>query len=279
MAALCRLYHGGMKFKVIAILESRTGERLAELLERRGATALRAPALEEVPDVDLAELQSLLTAWRARPFELAIFQTGVGTRALFAALDGLNATGEFMSWLARARVVVRGPKPTAELNARGVRIDIKAASPFTSETVIAALSGVALTGTMALVQRYGAANPKLCEALKARGASVVEMATYRWALPTDTSPLCRLLDALKARRVDAVVFTSAVQVHNLKQVADARGEGDAMSDWLRVPLIASIGPVCSQALAHYGLKAGVEADPPKLGPLLDALERALQPLP
>ena len=40
-----------MKSKVVAILETRTGEHLGELIARRGGVPLLAPALEEVPDV------------------------------------------------------------------------------------------------------------------------------------------------------------------------------------------------------------------------------------
>src|ERR1700761_2234649 len=75
-------YHAGMKGKVVGILESRTGEHLAQLIERRGATPLLAPALEEMPDVNDRDLTALLAAWAARPFDSVIFQTGVGTKAL-----------------------------------------------------------------------------------------------------------------------------------------------------------------------------------------------------
>src|ERR1700755_2917528 len=124
-----------MQSKVVGILESRTGTHLAELIERRGGTAILAPALEEIPDVDPAQLQNLLTEWQVRPYDTVIFQTGVGTRALFAATDALNATARLLSWLANARIVVRGPKPIGELNTRQVRIDIRAGTPFTTETV------------------------------------------------------------------------------------------------------------------------------------------------
>ena len=89
---------------------------------------------------------------------------------------------------------------------------IRAASPFTSETVMAAIAACSLAGARVVVQRYGEANRRLCEALTGRGAAVQEIATYRWALPADTGPLERLIDALARSAVDAVVFTSAVQV-------------------------------------------------------------------
>jgi uroporphyrinogen-III synthase len=44
---------------------------------------------------------------------------------------------------------------------------------------------------------------------------------------------------------------------------------------LNARVIASIGPVCSRALQSRGIIATLEADPPKLGPLVAALEAAL----
>lgn len=264
-----------MKSKVVAILETRTGEHLAQLIARRGAVPMLAPALEEVPDVDPQTLSTLLQQWRTSPFNMAIFQTGVGTRALFQATDSLGSTAEMLRLLGLAVVVVRGPKPVGELNARGVRIDIRAESPYTTETVLQAVAGIPLGASRIVVQRYGESNRRLCEALEARGAVVEEIATYRWALPADTHPLERLLAALADSRVDAVVFTSAVQVQNLWAVAARTNRAAALPDQLKRVFVASIGPVCSRALTQHGVEPSFEADPPKLGPLVAGLEAAL----
>jgi uroporphyrinogen-III synthase len=262
--------------KTVAILEARTGAHLAELISRGGAVPLLAPALEEVPDIDSAAVERLLDDWSAHPFRMMIFQTGVGTRALFQVVDSLGSTAKLLGLLEKATVVVRGPKPTGELNAHGVRIDIRAASPFTSETVMAAIGAIALAGARVVVQRYGEANPRLYAALTERGASVQEIATYRWALPADTAPLERLLDALERAAVDAVVFTSAVQVRHLFAVAERKVRAAPLPDLMRGLIVASIGPVCSRALEERGITPTFEASPPKLGPLLAALKVALE---
>jgi uroporphyrinogen-III synthase len=264
-----------MRPKVVAILETRTGAHLGELIARRGFVPLLAPALEEVPDVDPQTVGALLDGWRTAPYAMVIFQTGVGTRALFGAIEALGRTAEVMKSLAQTVVVVRGPKPTAELNARQVRIDVRAASPFTTATVLQAIAGAALERAPVLVQRYGAANPELRNALEARGAVVTEIATYRWSLPADTQPLKDLLVALAASRVDAVVFTSAVQIHNLYAVAGALGDAASLAGLINGLVVASIGPVCSRALRAYGINPSFEANPPKLGPLVAGLCVAL----
>ena len=265
-----------MKSKVVAILETRTGEHLAELVSRRGYAPLRAPALEEVPDVDPGRLALQIEEWSARPFSVAIFQTGVGTRALLAAAAEFDA--RLMHLLDEAVVVVRGPKPAGELSSRGVRIDVKAASPFTTDTILDSIAGLELRGRRVLVQRYGESNRRLRDALEARGALVEEIATYRWELPRDLNPLERLIESLAAGAVDAVLFTSAVQVRNLQSVAARTQRGD-LAKLLGSALVGSIGPVCSAALRDHGVRPGFEASPPKLGPLLQSLAAALPPQP
>jgi uroporphyrinogen-III synthase len=264
-----------MKSKVVAILETRAGEHLGELIARRGGVPLLAPALEEVPDVDPQLLASLIAQWRTDPFKMVIFQTGVGTRALFQATDAAGLTGELLQLLSATVVVVRGPKPVGELKARKVRIDLRAATPFTTETILAASAEIPLRDARVLVQRYGEANRRLCEALAARGAEVREIATYRWGLPADLGPLNELLRALAESRVDAVVFTSAVQVHNLHAAAERAGSASQLASQLNGLVIASIGPVCSRALREHGITPTFEASPPKLGPLVAGLDEAL----
>jgi uroporphyrinogen-III synthase len=264
-----------MKSKVVGILETRSGEHLGELIARRGGIPLLAPALEEVADVDSQAVAALLARWRINPFKVVIFQTGVGTRALFRATDAAGSTQELLQHLKSSIVVVRGPKPVGELNARGVRIDLRAATPFTTETVLAELAATPMQDARVLVQRYGAANQQLRESLEGRGAQVEEIATYRWALPADTQPLAALLAALARSSVDAVLFTSAVQIHNLYAVAEKTGGSMELARQLNRVVVGSIGPVCSRALRERGITPAFEADPPKLGPLIAGLEAAL----
>ena len=264
-----------MRNKRVAILESRLGRQMVELVAKHGGVPIHAPALSEVPDVDPAFVKRLVDDLRAHPAKLAIFQTGVGTQALFAATDRLGITDDLLATLADLTVAVRGPKPTVALRARHVRIDLSARDPFTTREVLDAVQSVAVDGARVLVQRYGITNVELDDALKARGAEVVEIPTYRWALPPDTKPLIDLIDALARREVDAVTFTNAAQVRNLFVVATTLGRADALRADLRQTLLASIGPVASAALREAGLSPTLEATPPKLGPLVSALNAAL----
>ena len=263
-----------MMGRTVVVFESRAGRELVTSLERRGATVIWAPALAEEPDVDAAAIRALIDDCQREAPALVVFQTGVGTAALFRATDDLGLTPPWLTILKESHVAVRGPKPVAELRRREVRIDTRAASPFTTVQLLAAIRDVPIGDRRVLVQRYGDTNAELARGLEARGASPVEIASYRWALPANRAPLLHAISEIQRGAVSAAVFTSAAQVQNLLTVAREAGVAKELSSALNATTVASIGPVCSSALAAAGIAVTVEADPPKLGALVAALTLA-----
>jgi uroporphyrinogen-III synthase len=264
-----------LRAKRIAILESRLGEQMAELVVRKGGVPVHAPALAELPDLDPQAIAALVTSLEKAPPKLFIFQTGVGTRALFSALDGLGKTEVFLRVLDKAAVVARGPKPTGALRSRQVRIDRSAADPFTTAEILKCISDIDVGKQRVIIQRFGSANVELDRALEARGAQVTEIPTYRWSLPADTRPLENLVGALERGELHAVAFTNAEQARNLFAVAQKMNKAQSLREALNRTLVASIGPVASAALRDFDIRIGLESSPPKLGALMSALDQAL----
>ena len=264
-----------MKAKRIAILESRLGEQLADLVKQRGGVPVHAPALAELPDLEPEKIRALVQSLEQQPAKLFIFQTGVGTKALFAATDALGITEAFLKLLWNATVAVRGPKPTGALRSRGVRIDRNAADPFTTNEILESIQDIEVRGQRVIVQRYGTQNVALDQALDARDAKVTEIPTYRWSLPADTRPLGNRIGALERGELHAAVFTNAEQARNLFAVAEKLGKTRALREALNRTLVASIGPVASTALRDLEVDVGLESSPPKLGALISALDKAL----
>ena len=264
-----------MQPKQVAILETRMGEQLAGLVAGRGGVPFHAPALAELPDLDPQAIAQMVISLQKRPAKLVIFQTGVGTKALFAVTDSLALTAEFLAALKDSLVAARGPKPGGVLRSRGVRIDYSAADPFTTHELLDELGGLKLAGERVIVQRYGSLNRDLDAALAARGAEVTEIPTYRWTLPRDTGPLEQLVARLERGEMHAVVFTNAEQLRNLFLISNRLNKSEQLRTALNRTLVASIGPVASAALREAGVKVGLEASPPKMGALLSALDKAL----
>jgi uroporphyrinogen-III synthase len=179
------------------------------------------------------------------------------------AVTGLSAGGR------------KGPKPATVLRSRKVRIDRAASDPFTTHEVLAAMHGTPLRGKRVVVQRYGETNRELQAALESERAEVIEIVTYRWGLPEDTAPLLRLIAALDRDEIDLVAFTSASQASNLFTVAQYDGKEASLQQSLGRTLVASIGPVCSAALRKLAVRVDIEAQPPKLGALIEAIDAAL----
>ena len=82
----------------------------------------------------------------------------------------------------------------------------------------------------------------------------------------------RAIGALCVGQADAVVFTSAKQIEHLLEVAERLGMRARMLEALRREvLVASMGPITSEALRAHGVEADLEPVHPKMGHLAKAL--------
>jgi uroporphyrinogen-III synthase len=228
--------------------------------------------MREVRNEDDAELRCRLEEVAAAPVDLFVFQTGVGTQALFdlAATAGLaDALSERIS---AAMVVARGPKPLTVLLRLGFHVDRRTEEPHTTEELIRLLGGEEVAGRRVAVQHYGTANVALVANLRERGAEVVELFSYRWALPEDVTPIRRLLDELASGRVAVTAFTSASQVENLFTVAADAGLEGELPGWLNGHTVtAAIGPTCAAALEQRGVVVTIRPERPKMVPFVRAI--------
>jgi uroporphyrinogen-III synthase len=108
--------------------------------------------------------------------------------------------------------------------------------------------------------------------LLADGARVEELCLYEWLLPEDTEPMKKLIKALEAGGVAAIVFTSQIQVRHLFQIADELGQHRELQVALNTgTIVASIGPTCTTVLQDYGVTPHVIPEHPKMGYLIKAL--------
>lgn len=209
--------------------------------------------------------------------DIVIFLTGVGTRLLVEAVAPALPSSRLASALSTIVTVVRGPKPRAALAELGLRPTIVVPEPNTWRELLAAIDARgSVCGRRVAVQEYGAENPELVRGLTDRGASVFRVPIYRWALPEDLGPLRAAIADLVAGRIHVALFTSAIQVEHLFRVAE-----DDQRDPLRAALervvVASIGPICTKALALHGVQVDLEPEHPKMGQLvLAASKRAAE---
>jgi len=73
-----------------------------------------------------------------------------------------------------------------------------------------------------------------------------------------------------------LLVTSATQIHHLMQVAAIENLEDNIRSGLRCTVIASIGPIASQALESCGLATDLVPRHPKMGQLVfEAAQKAM----
>lgn len=263
---------GGLQRTRVLSFESRRGAEMAELIRRHGGEAMTAPSMREVPLEENRDALELVRLLRAAEIDVVILLTGVGTRTLVAAVESACPRDELTSLLAHTVLVARGPKPVAALRELGLVPRLTAPEPNTWRELLALLDAeLPLAGKRVALQEYGITNPELVGGLEARAASVFRVPVYQWALPLDLAPLRAGIESWARGSVDWVVFTSATQVHHVMQVA---GEAGLSATLCASPvLVASIGPICSEALRQLGLRVDLEPEHPKMGHLVGALAR------
>ena len=264
--------------KVVAYVEARMQSEMGALVERHGGVPLAAPVLQEIYNTDTPEVSGLIDDICAGRVDIAVLQTGVGTRALFGAADELGRGQELLDALESVTVIARSPKPASVLRRNKVRIDLMPPEPFTSEDLIASISDMDITGREVAVQAYGGPNNLLTRTLRERGANVREVPLYSWGLPEDLTPVRDLINRLDAGEVDVLAFTSQPQVSNLLAIAAMSGQEGKLRSCLNSEaiVVASVGPVCTRRLLQNGLKVDVEPDHPHMGNLVLALAEHFQ---
>ena len=251
-------------------LESRRATEMAELIRRHGGEPLSAPSMREVPLGENPAAAEFARRLVAGEIDVAIFMTGVGTRFLADTLVAELPKAALGAALARIVTVARGPKPRAALVELGVQATVSVPEPNTWRELEEAVErSIPLDGRTIAIQEYGAPNVDLVKALERRGARVVRVPVYRWALPHDLEPLRRAITAITAGDVNVSLFTSGMQAEHLFAVAGTESAAGVASG-LRAGVVASIGPICNEALLRHGLTPDVVPEHPKMGHLVRA---------
>jgi uroporphyrinogen-III synthase len=268
---------GGLRGLRIVAFESRRAVEMAELIRRHGGEPIIAPTMREVSQPDTAALLGYVDDLAAGTIDVVLLLTGVGLRLLVQAVASEWPAARVANALRQAKLVARGPKPVSALRELGLQADITVPEPNTWREVLATLDErLPVAGLRVAVQEYGMPNDALLRGLEARGALVHRVPIYHWELADDLAPLRAAIDALGGGQVHIAIFTSANQVYSLFRVAGAGAER------LRVAfgrvVIASVGPICSDALREHGLAPDVEPEHPKMGHLVSEVARRGQAL-
>jgi uroporphyrinogen-III synthase len=258
--------------------ESRRAQEIAQLIQNHGGVPVVAPSTREVETPSEAEQQAIRGILN-NEFDVVIFMTGVGARALVQASTAIAPGEQFLTALSRVQVVVRGPKPAAVMREFGVPIALNVPEPNTWREIIKTLdenqARVPISGRHVAIQEHGEPSPELYAALRERGAHITPIQVYRWELPEDLTPLKTAIHQLSEGQIDVVMFTSSIQFVHALQIATELGLEESFLKGIDRAFVASIGPISSQSLRENKVRVDFEPSHPKMGFLvMEAAEKS-----
>jgi uroporphyrinogen-III synthase len=248
----------------VAITENRFPEKLAQLLERQGASVYSCPLLREAPIEHSGNAHRFMELCETTTVDFIVFYTGVGVEFLFRA-ENKPAV------IARSKIVARGPKAANALRRAGITDAVSADSP-TTEGILQTLSRENLHGKSVLVQLYGQDNPELRSGLEARGAKVTGISLYHYEEASDVEAVSALVNKIVHGEIDAIIFTNGPQARFLLQSATAMSvHAELLKRLGRDVAVVSIGEITSRAIREIGIEPHVVPEEPKMGPMVKAL--------
>src|SRR5918997_288194 len=257
----------------VGVTADRRADDQLDLLRRKGAEVVHGPTMRIVPLEDDAQLAETTRALLADPPAVVVATTGQGFRGWLSVADQWGLGEALHEVLAAATVLARGPKARGAIRGAGLREAWSADATESSPEVLEHLLATGVDGVRVAVQLHGDPMTDFLGALRDAGADVVTVGVYRWEPPPDLPAVDALLDAILAREVDTVTFTSAPAVEGLVHRATARGQREQVIEALRSRevLACCVGPVTAAPLARLGVE-GIAPERFRLGAMVKRLE-------
>ena len=234
---------------------------LSKILELNGAQVIRCPTIQIVStqsSMDPGFLPSINSS-----FDWIIF-TSKNTVRFF--LGQFETSKTAVAIIKNCKICAVGPQTAELLGTYGVSTDL-IPRHYTAEGIVEAFDKLNKKNLRILYPKGDKARNVINEKLAANGHEVYSPVLYR-TLPPDALPK-QARDALRQQRVDCAIFTAPSMVENLAKIL---GE-DLFKRTLTNVLIASIGPITSEACNKHGLTVDIEADPYTLTSLAEEIIR------
>jgi uroporphyrinogen III methyltransferase/synthase len=233
---------------VVTRAREQAGE-LVEMLEELGAEVILTSSIRILPAEDQEAVDRACA--QAGTFDWIVFASA---NAVDHFMRRLLAGPRDVRELKGVKLCAVGPSTAERVAAYGLKVDV-VPPEYQSEAVADAIRARGdLAGARILLPRAEEGREVLADQLRASGADVVEVVTYRTVAnarePAGDRDVYRML---LDRQIDAVTFTSPSTVRAFVQLI---GEEPA-ADLLRTTAVASIGPVTAEAAGRLNISTTV----------------------
>ena len=239
--------------RVVVTRAREQASTLSALLRELGAHVIELPVIEIQDAPDYSALDAAIAS--LDKYSFLVFTSVNGVNRFLTRLDRSPRDLRAI----RGRICAIGPATREALERFHIKVDITAAE-YVAEGLLAALSEFDMTGQRVLIARAAVARDVLPDALRARGAEVDVVEAYRTVPPEGLAERAR---EVLARNPHWITFTSSSTVRNLAEAAGPQALAGVRA--------ASIGPVTSATLRHYGIPIEAEAAQYTVSGLVNAI--------
>ena len=252
--------------KHIILGATRKTEEMSKLIEKQGGTAsvrsLQGTVYKADDEVkrDLKRIAEMGADW-------FIFTTGIGLQTLIEQAEEIGIKEEFLAVIQKANVASRGYKTAAAL--KKFRIDtVVSDDDGTTKGLIRQLEKNDFSGKSVVVQLHGEKAPALIKFLESKGAVISQLLPYQHIPPVQETVeiLCQ---ELMNGSVDAVCFTTAIQVRSLFDFAREKGYLQNIKTAFAEKAVATaVGKVTAEALVEEGIERIVVPEYERMGAMI-----------
>lgn len=236
---------------------------LADPLEALGAEVVAFPVIDIVPPEDWGPVDNAIS--QIEEYDWVVF-TSANAVAQFLNRAAAVTGDDGVSVLAQPWIAAVGKSTAKTLQAVGLKVDL-VPEDARAEGLAAAFDDLgAGAGWKILIPRAEEGRDVLPTALRELGADPEVVTVYR-TVPVKADPA--VIERLRNGEIDAVTFTSGSTVrHFIDRLAEA---GLDPTEQMKRLVVASVGPVTSQALEKRGFEADIEAPEATMESLAAAL--------
>jgi len=253
--------------KVICITRSlKQAKKSAELVRKRGAIPFLFPVVKQVPvqltDKDLNVFKNL------NHYEALVFTSANALKFFAAAADKHGVLLDEID----AEIACVGPQTAAAAAELGLNVSFMP-DEFVGFSLAEVIKKGLRQGAKILYPRPKKVSHDLKKELEPLGYQVDELIIYE-TVP-DNSFVDDAVNAFKAKKINAVTFTSGSTVKYFVELLKGKMELEKVLDEV---LVAVIGPSTEKAAQKYGIRVDVVPEEYTFIGMLDALEKAFRVL-
>ena len=249
--------------KTIAVTGGRKGEEITALIEKQGGRAVIRPAQGTVftnQEQVVETLQSMI----AHPPDVFIFTTGMGERRMADLATEAGLFEQYENLLQAVPIAVRGTKTFQHFKQKG----ISPATVADSGTMKQLEKTLTIENKRILLQMHGENVPEFIETLEQANNTVVTIYPYEHT-PPEEAVLDQLIEEIEEKQLDAVAFTSAIQVrYFFEYVERMKKKGDILTLFSKEVLPVAVGEVTAEHLEKNGVERILMPATPRMGAMV-----------